>query len=418
MGKKLKKFWKSLGPGLITGVSDDDPGGLTMYTIAGSRFGYAMLWVLLFILPLMIAVQEMCARIGALSGCGLAGNIKRHYPAWLLAIVAGLIVLANTFNVGANIYGMAGAVNLLVPLPLELIAVLLSAGITFLVIKLKYRQIVSIFKWLSLTLFAYIIAFFTVSADWGAILRHTLIPTIQFDKEFLTVLFAVAGTTISPYLYFWQASEEAEEFKQNNPRIRVCKFRDVTSRKLNRLEFDTRIGMSFSNIIAFFVIALAATTLFRAGAGGIETLAQAAQALEPIAGPYASLLFMTGIIGVGLLSIPVLAGSAAYVVAEVFDWDASLDKPFTRAREFYVTIALSVAIGLAIPFIGITPVEALFYTGILNGIIAPILILLIMHMSTNPAIVGPHQTTRTIHALGHISFFLMTAGAIFVILVH
>lgn len=415
MTQKIKNLWKSLGPGLITGASGNDPAGITAYSIAGARYGYVMLWVLLFILPFMIAIQEMSARIGAISGCGLAGNIKRHYPGWLLVIIAATIVLANTFNVGANIYGMAGALNLLIPINVQALAVILSGIILMMTIFLRYSQIVTVFKWLSLTLFAYVAAFFLIQGiDWSEIIRYTLVPFVQIDKKFLLVLFAVIGTTISPYLYFWQASEEAEDFRQTHPRARVCKAHAINPSELARMEWDTKIGMIFSNVISFFIIALAAATIFHAGSGNIETLREAAEALHPLAGENAYLLFTFGILGVGLLAIPVLAGSAAYVLAELFNWRGSLDEHYSKAKQFYFAIVLSVTIGLLIPFLGITPVQALFYTGVLNGLISPILILMVIHMANNSNIVGEHKSTPMITHLGHASFFIMLAGTIFV----
>ncbi len=411
----IKKFWRSLGSGMITGASDNDPGGIATYSIAGAQNGYSSLWVLLFILPFMIAIQEMSARIGALSGCGLAGNIKKYYPGWLLAIAAGSILIANIFNIGADIYGMAGAVNLLVPVQTEVLAVSLSVAVLLITILLPYHKIVKIFKWLSITLLAYIFAFLSVKADWGAIIKNTFIPTIHLNREYLTVLFAILGTTISPYLYFWQASEEAEETKLNHPQIRICRFRTVRSHTLEKIEWDTKIGMAFSNVISFFIIALTATTLFKAGAGNIETLRQAAQALEPIAGQYAYILFTVGLLGSGLLAIPVLAGSAGYVLAELFGWKGSLNNTFGQARQFYIAISAAIALGLFIPFLGITPVKALFYSAIINGLISPLLIFMILHMARNPAIVGPNITRRSIHILGNASFILMTVGAVAVL---
>ncbi|MEK7637809.1 MAG: divalent metal cation transporter [Patescibacteria group bacterium] len=416
LNKKLLHYWKRLGSGFITGASDDDPSGITAYTIAGSRYGNSMLWTLLFTLPFMITFQEMSARIGALSGCGLTGNIKRHYPLALLVFVAGIIIVTNVLNVGANIYGMAGALNLLLPIPVEVLAIGLSAVVLIMSITLRYEQISRIFKWLAMSLFAYVFAFFLVQADWGDILTHTLIPTFHADREFLITLFAVVGTTLSPYLYFWQASEEAEDVRLNRPRLHVCKFRPVGSGEFKRIEWDVKVGMIFSNIISFFIMALTAATLYRAGAGNIETLRQAAEALQPLAGEYAYLLFTLGILGVGLLSIPVLAGSVGYVLSELMGWRGSLDKTFRQAREFYLAIILSVIAGLLIPFLGITPIQALFYTAVLNGLISPILILILLHMSQNPNIVGPHVTRPSGRWLGHIGLFIMLAGSIMVIL--
>lgn len=414
MVSKLRKFWKSLGPGLITGASDDDPSAIAAYTIAGAHAGYSMLWTLLFSLPFMVAIQEMSARIGALSGCGLAGNIKRHYPAWLLILVASVIVLANVFNVGANIYGMAGAVNLLIPIPEQVLAVLLSVLILWMTIRLRYKQIVNVFKWLAMMLFAYVLAAFFIQPDWFQILKNTLIPNIHMDRQFLVILFAVVGTTLSPYLYFWQASEEAEEVRQAHPLIRVCKFRAVRKGELQRIEWDTKFGMFFSNLISFFIVILAAATLYGSVHANVETLEQAAKALHPIAGEYAYILFSVGLIGSGLLAIPILAGSAAYVLAELFNWRGSLDDSYSKAREFYIVFTLAMIAGLAIPFVGITPVQALFWTAVLNGLIAPLLILVIIHMANNKNIVGPNVSHPVMNWLAHAAFLIMTAGAIFV----
>ncbi len=414
MFRKFRKFWRSIGPGLITGAADNDASAIGTYTLAGARTGYSQLWVLLFILPFMIALQEMSARIGALSGCGLIGNIKRHYPVWLLVPAATIIVMANTFNVGANIYGMAGAVNLLIPLPIEALAILMSGIILLITIFLRYHQIVSIFKWISVSLFSYVLAFLAVDADWLSILKHTIIPSITVSKDFFFILFAVMGASVSPYLYFWQASEEAEDFKQEHPRVRVCKFRVVPKGTLQRIDTDTALGMFFSNFISFFILALSATTLYQVGDGHIETLREAAQMLHPLVGEYAFLLFSAGIVGSGLIAIPVLAGSAAYVLAELFNWHGSLDDSFSRAREFYIVMTLAVTAGLLIPFLGITPIQALFYTAVLNGLISPLLIILIVHMANNPQIVGPNTSRPLVNYLGYAIFFLMTAGAVFV----
>ncbi len=415
MARRIRKFFSSLGPGLVTGLSDDDPAGVAAYSIAGAKQGYSLLWTMLFMLPLMIALQEMSARIGALTGCGLTGNLKRHYPASILIVAAVTIVAANTFNIGADIYGMAGALNLILPVPIEALAAVTSIVVVVLTIVLSYRQISTLFKWLSFPFFGYVFAFFLVHVSWSDVLRATLIPSIHLNKQFLTILFAVLGTTISPYLYFWQASEEAEEVRMRNPRLRVCKVRQDDARSMRDIRFDTTIGMIFSNLVSFFIMALAAAVLFRAGAGGtLTTLRDAASALRPLAGPYAYLLFTLGILGSGLLSIPVLAGSAAYVLAELFNWKGSLDDTFSQAKHFYGAIILSVAIGLMIPLLGITPIQALFYSGILNGIISPLLILLLIHMSNNHVIIGTNRSHRSVRYLGYAGFIVMMTGTLFI----
>ncbi|HUO75583.1 MAG TPA: divalent metal cation transporter [Candidatus Paceibacterota bacterium] len=411
---KLKKLWKSLGPGLITGAADDDPSAIATYSIAGAVAGTGQLWILLYILPFMIAVQSMCARIGALTGCGLAANIKQHYPKWLLLIAAISLVAANVFNIGADVYGMAGALNLFVPIKIGLLAVIMAAFILWLVITLKYRQIERIFKWFALSLYVYGIALLIVKPDWPMMLLHTLVPSLQFSKGALIALFAVLGTTISPYIFFWQASEEAEVSDEGH-RVRTCKYHQIRPGVLKGVDRDTNIGMISSNVISFFIMALTASTIFRAGGGSIVTLRDAAQALVPLAGPFASILFAIGLVGSGLLAIPVLAGSAAYVVAELMGWPASLDRPFNRARQFYIVIVFSVVLGMLMPLFGITPIQALFWTAIINGLIAPILIMLIIDMARNPKIVGPHTSNVPTYMLGLGTLLFMLTGTIFLI---
>jgi NRAMP (natural resistance-associated macrophage protein)-like metal ion transporter len=412
----IGKFWRALGPGLITGAADNDPSGIATYSIAGARFGTSALWVLLWVLPFMIAIQNMCARIGALSGCGLAGNMKRHYPLWLLSIVAVLLLGANVFNVGADIYGMAGALNLVIPLNIQLMAVLMSGAIIILVITLRYRVIEMIFKWFALSLFVYGAALIIIQPNWWQLVRGAIIPSFILDRTFIFTIFAMLGTTISPYMFFWQASQEAEDIRQDRPGLKVCKYRTVHSGVMANISMDTRIGMSASNLISFFIVSLTASTIFHAGGSDLTTLRDAAAALQPLAGPYAFALFAAGLVGSGLLAIPVLAGSAAYVVAELMGWPASLDKPFNRARQFYVVMVIAVALGMLMPFIGITPVQALFWAAIINGLIAPLLIMLIIHMARNPAIVGPHHSPHHIHGLGVAALFVVLTGALFVIL--
>ncbi|OGN00415.1 MAG: hypothetical protein A2651_01895, partial [Candidatus Yanofskybacteria bacterium RIFCSPHIGHO2_01_FULL_42_12] len=318
MPNRFKKLWKSLGPGLITGASDNEPSAIATYSIAGAKFGLGMLWASLFSLPLMVAVQEMSARIGRVSNLGLAGNMKKHYPKWVMIFISALIVGVNTINIGADMAGMAQAMTLITPFPEKLTAIAMTFIVLLIVIALPYKKIFTVFKWLSVALATYILTVFTVHQNWPQILYHAIIPSFQLNKEFFVVLIAFLGTTISPYLYFWQASQEIEEktLEQCKPG-RICRLKPATEEELRDLRIDTRIGMSFSNIITFFIVVLAASTLFRAGFNDIETLRDAALVLKPLAGEYAYLLFTVGIIGAGFLAIPVLAGSAAYVVAEV-----------------------------------------------------------------------------------------------------
>jgi Mn2+/Fe2+ NRAMP family transporter len=364
----------------------------------------------------MIALQNMCARIGAVSGCGIAGNLRRYYPVWILIPACALLIAANIFNVGANVYGMAGALSLFLPLDVRFIAVGTSAVVLALTIFLRYRTLAAIFKWLALSLFVYVIALAFVHIDWRAALWHTLIPTLAPNREMIILLFAILGTTISPYMFFWQASQEAEEVHGDRGPLKICRYQTVHPGMLARASRDTHIGMTISNVISFAIIALTAATVYRPGGTELQTLADAAVALEPVAGPYATLLFAIGLFSAGLLCIPVLAGSAAYVVAELRGWPASLDRPFNRAPQFYAVMAVAVLIGLILPWTGLSVVEALFYTALINGIAAPLLIMLVVHMAKNPDIVGPHRSHAVVHSLGISALFFMTAGALFVIL--
>lgn len=410
---KLKKFWRWLGPGLITGAVDDDPSGIATYSIAGAKAGFSVLWTMLYSLPMMIALQEMSARIGLTSRCGLAGNLKRYYPKPLLILFASLIVIANVFNIGADISGMAASVNLLLPNSYQLVSLFLVVMIIFLTIVLPYRKIVLIFKWLSLSLGAYIIAGIFAVNNWPAIFLKTIIPTLKFNTDFFILLLAILGTTISPYLPVWQASEEVEEKKLDGRVTRVCKFRTVAGKEISSVDGEAAFGMFFSNLIGFFIIALTGSVIFSAGLQNIETIQDAAEALRPLAGPYAYWLFAFGLIIAGLLAIPILAGSAAYVIAEVFGWEASLDKPFNKAKGFYLVIITATILGLVITQLGINPIKALFYTAILHGLVGPVLIGALIHMSNNPKIVGPNKSSRLNNFFAYTAVVLLTVGSIF-----
>ncbi len=411
--KLLKKIWKFFGPGLITGAADDDPSAIATYSIAGARTGLAGLWAMLYSLPLMIVLQEMSARIGMSSSCGLAGNIKRYYSKYLLAVVAVVIVFLNIFNIGANVSGMAAAIELLVPRSSNFTAPFLILIILFLTVVLPYRKIAAIFKWLSLSLVMYILAGFFAIHNWGSVLFHLFVPTVKLSREYGVILLALMGTTISPYLAVWQASEEAEEQKiKRGPDRYVCKFRTVTRNELKHADHDTFGGMLFSNIISVFIIALTSAVLFQAGIRNIETVKEAAQALQPLAGNYSYLLFTIGLVSSGLLAIPILAGSAAYVVAEIFGWEASLDKPFSKAKEFYLVIVVAALTGLIMNYSGLSPIKALLYTAILQGMAGPILIGTVMHMANNRAIVGPNTSSRTSNILAYTAMLLMIFGSV------
>ena len=413
MAEKLKKLWKSLGPGLITGASDDEPSGIATYTIAGAKFGLASLWMALFTLPLMIVIQEMSARIGRISNRGLAGNMKKHYPRWILFLIASLIVIVNTINIGADMSGMAQSVALILPFNEKMTAIFITIVVLLITVLLPYSKIFKIFKWLALSLFVYVIAVFMVRENWVDITYNLIVPKILFNRDFFIMMTAFFGTTIAPYLFFWQANQEVEEriIEQCKPG-RICRLKPIDEKELEEIRLDTRIGMTFSNVITFCIIILTSSTLFRAGLHNVETLKDAAEALRPIAGEYAYLLFTVGIISSGFLAIPVLAGSAAYVISEMFGWSEGLNKTFTKAKEFYGIIITSTLIGLIIPLVGFHPVKALFYTAILYGLISPIIISMIIHMANNPNIMGQHVNSRGVNILGRVTLVVMSFTAI------
>lgn len=415
MVDKLRRLWKSLGPGLITGASDDEPSAIATYSIAGAKYGYSMLWLALFSLPLMIAIQEMSARIGRISNRGLAGNMKRHYPSWLMILIAIIIVGANTINIGADMSGMAQAVAMTSNLPEKATAIAITFLILGIILIFPYQKIFTLFKWVSLTLFAYILASFTIHQDWPRILFHLFIPTLKFNKDYMIVFMAFMGTTLSPYLFFWQANQEVEEkiIEQCKPG-RICHLKPATPEEVRSMDTDTRIGMSFSNLITFFIITLTASTLFRSGVTHIETLRDAAEALKPLAGNYAYALFTVGLLSSGFLAIPVLAGSAAYVIAEVFEWRGSFNESFMRAKEFYLVIITSTVIGLGIPLLGFHPVKALFYTSIIYAVISPLLIGMVVHMANNPKIVGKYVNSKSLNWFGYTTFWIMALCSVLV----
>ena len=408
--KKLKKTWRYLGPGFITGASDNDSSAIITYAIAGAKLGSRALWTMLYIMPLMIVIQEMSARIGISSSCGLTGNIKRYYSKSLLIFISTLIIVSNTFNIGADMFGMAAAVEMLTPGSTILFSWVMVFLIILSIVILPYRKIVTIFKCLALSLLAYVVVGLVVINEWPKLLLNTLIPFIPKDKEGLIVLVAIFGTTISPYLAFWQASEEAEEEKvksHNNSKKLVCEYKIVTKNELKRITGDTKIGMFFSNFTGFFIIALTASVLFNAGIHNIETVKDAAEALRPLLGNFAYMFFALGLISSGLLVIPILAGSSAYVLSEIFNWGGSLDKPFSKAKEFYIVIVIATFIGLIIPYAGISPIKALFWTSIIHGFVAPFLIGTILHMANNPKIVGPNVNKKSTNFLGYLTLIVM-----------
>jgi len=407
---RLKTLLKNLGPGLITGASDDDPSGIITYTQAGSQFGLATLWTALLTFPLMAAMQGMAARIGLVTSQGLTGTLREHYPKWLLFFVLLFCFPAVILNIGADIQSMGAVTHLLFPaIPAFSASIFFAGLLLFVIIRYPYQKVAGILKWLCAGLLLYLIVPFLVRPHWPQVAKSTFVPTIHLDKDFLGILVAILGTTISPYLFFWQATMEAEDQQHSNTRKKRVV---VNKRALDNMRSDVNIGMFFSNLVMYFVILTAGTVLFAAGKKNIESVEQAAQALKPLAGDLSYTLFAVGVIGTGMLAIPVLAGSLSYMLAETLQFSMGLDKKFNEARRFYAVIILSLLAGLAMQFSGISPVKALLYTAILYGLTSPVLIAVILHIGNNKKIMGKHTNTRLSNILGFLTFILMTAAAV------
>jgi len=403
---KIKRFLKILGPGLITGASDDDPSGIATYSQAGAKFGLATLWTALITFPLMAALQEMCARIGIVTSQGLTTNIRNNYPKPILYLMILFTFPAVILNIGADIAGMGAVGNLIFPsIPSYFFTIAFTGILMVLIIYLPYQKISAILKYLCAFLLLYLIVPFLAKQDWGEIAKHTFIPTIKFNKDFISILVAILGTTISPYLFFWQATMEVEDIKHKKRRLIVDK------KMIHKMDMDVDFGMLFSNLVMYFIILTTGTVLFNGGITEINSVEQAAKALEPLAGKLSYLLFALGIIGTGLLAIPVLTGCLSYMLSETFNWNGGLDKKYYEAKPFYWVIIISLLIGLAINYIGINPVQALLYTAILYGVTSPVLITVILHISNNKKIMGEYTNSKWSNILGAIALLLMTASA-------
>ncbi|MBV9191491.1 MAG: divalent metal cation transporter [Betaproteobacteria bacterium] len=408
---RLRRWLDSLGPGLITGAADDDPSGISTYSVAGAAFGFATLWTAIVTLPLMSVVQYICHKIAMVTGMGLAGVLRQHYPRWVLYPAILGLVLANTINVGTDIAAIAAGINLVVPIPIRLLIVPIALAIVALQIWGQYRTIVRIFKWLTLSLFAYIAAAFLANPSWPEALRSTFIPELHFDHEYLTTVLAILGTTISPYLFFWQASQEVEQEVSNGKMTREQRI-GASDEDLGRARMDTVTGMFFCNLIFYFVIVACAATLHVTGNTEIKSAADAAEALRPVAGSFATYLFAIGIIGAGFLAVPVLSGSSAYAIAETFGWKFGLDTKPWEARQFYTVIAVSTLIGIAIDFLNINPISALFWTAVINGVIAPPLLVLIMLAANNKRVMGRRVNGWFTNLIGWTATLVMFAAAV------
>lgn len=389
----MRALLKSLGPGVITGAADDDPSGIATYSVAGAQLGTKLLWTALVTWPLMTAVQVMCARIGMVTGRGLAGNLKLRFPAWLLGIVVVALLAANTINIAADLAGMADAAQMLSGIDARIFVLTFAVLITWATVKLRYSQIANVLKWLVLVLFAYPVTAFVVGVDWGQVARSTFVPSMPHSKDEWSTLVAILGTTISPYLFFWQASEEVEEEKSVG-RSTLASRKGATSEELQMRQIDVGVGAFFSNMVMFFIILTTAITLNRHGLTHIETSRQAAEALRPFAGKFAATLFTVGIVGVGFLAIPTLAGSVAYACAETLNWRQGLDKKMKQARAFYAVILLSTAAGVALDFAGINPVKALYWTAVINGLLAPFLLVAILIVASDKKLMQGQPTSR------------------------
>ncbi len=405
------KLLQVMGPGLITGASDDDPSGIATYSQAGAQFGYELGWTLLLTYPLMCAIQQISAEIGRVTGQGLAGNLREHYPRWLLFGVVLLLIVANTINIGADLGAMAAALNLLVGGPTLLFVAVFAAISVGLEIFLRYSRYVTVLKWLTLSLFAYVGTVFVVGVPWGEVAWHLVVPHVSLTADYLTVVVAVFGTTISPYLFFWQAGEEVEEARER-PGARP--LRDAPAQapaEFQRIRIDTYVGMGFSNLIALFIVLTTAATLHAHGITDIQTSSQAAEALRPLAGKFAFTVFALGIIGTGLLALPVLAGSAAFAIGEALDWPVGLARKPQQARAFYATIAAATVIGALLNFVALDPVKALFWSAVLNGVVAVPVMVMMLLMAVRSKVMGKFVLGPTLKWMGWLATAVMALAA-------
>jgi NRAMP (natural resistance-associated macrophage protein)-like metal ion transporter len=413
---KIRRFLKVLGPGFITGAADDDPSGIGTYSQTGAIFGYSQLWTSLFSFPFMAVVQEICGRIGMTTGLGLSGIIKRYYPKWVLYSSVFILFFANIVNIGADLGAMAASAQLLVDLPLAFFIILIVSVTIFLELFIPYPTYARILKYLTFSLFAYVITGFVVKQDWLQILKSTLIPKVSFTKEYMTNIVAILGTSISPYLFFWQADEEVEEDIENHKIASMGRGKPhITKWDIKKLRIDTIIGMFFSQAVMFFIIVTTASTLGVHGIADIQTADQAASALRPLAGDMAFLLFAAGIIGTGLLAIPILAGSASYAVSEAFGWKVGLGKRFSQAKAFYLVIAIATILGLIVGFLSIKPFQLLYFTAVLNGLCAPVLLIIIMRISNNKKIMKENTNPPVSNLMGWAITIFMALASIFLL---
>ncbi len=414
MPNLLRRILKRFGPGFITGASDDDPSGIATYTQSGAGFGLGQIWTVLFMWPMMISIQEMVARIGMVAGQGLTSVVRKKYSKWILYVLVFLVLVANTINIGADLGAMADTTRLIIPqVPFAVLAIGYTVLILFLEIFITYKTYAKVLKWFALTLLSYVVTVFLVTTDWKSLFSVAFIPHFELTKEFVMMLVALLGTTISPYLFIWQGNEEIEE-EITQGRNTIAKRKGATAHEIADMRTDTVIGMTFSQLITFCIIATAAFAFFRHGLYDIQTSAQAAEALVPLAGKFASHVFAIGVIGTGLLAVPVLSASASYALSEAFGWKEGLYKKFKQAHGFYGVITISTLIGLLINFMGVNPIKALIWAAVLNGLVTPPLILIILKVSNDKKIMGSRVNGWLSNTLGIITFLVTTVCAILV----
>jgi NRAMP (natural resistance-associated macrophage protein)-like metal ion transporter len=407
-----KRLMRYIGPGWITGASDDDPSGIATYSQTGAQFGYGMTWVMLFTWPLMAAIQEISARIGRVTGDGIAGNLRAHYSPWLLRSIVGLLLVANILNLGADLGAMGAATHLLIAGPVQLYVVGFAVGCALLEIFARYERYASILKWTSVSLFAYVATALVVNVPWGQVALATFVPSFRWQKDYIVTIVAVLGTTITPYCFFWQSSEEAEEERINPAAHTLLKAPGEAPAEIRRIRIDTWVGMGFSNLISWFIIITTAATLNASGITDIQTSAQAAEALRPIAGVLTFAIFATGIIGIGLLAVPVLAGSAAYALGEALGWPTGLARLPRDARAFYGTIVVGTLIGVFINFVDLDPIKALFWCAVINGVVAVPLMTMIMIMAMQRKVMGAFTLPRPLWVMGWLCTAAMAVAVV------
>ena len=408
---RVSEFFSQLGPGLISGAADDDPSGIATYSVTGAGFGFGPLWTALFSFPLMTAVQLMCARLGMVSGRGLAAVIRLRYPRWVLWGACALLVVANTINIGADLGGMSEATHMVTGIDSIWWTPLFALAIVGFLLFTSYRVMARIFKWLTLVLFAYVITAFIAKPDWTQVVRATFVPDIQWSRSYLAVLVGIMGTTISPYLFFWQAAQEVEEERAEG-RTTVAQRKGATDKELRVARNDVALGMFMSNAVMYFIILTTAATLHAHGITKIATARDAAEALRPLAGQGAYWLFTVGLIGTGMLAVPVLAGSSAYAIAEAKSWGASLDRRPHVAPKFYAVLAVAMVVGLALDYAGLDAVKMLFWAAVANGVLAPPLIVLVVLLTNDRRVMGKHVNPPLLRVLGWLTAAVMAAAAI------